>query len=126
MKYAKFLVVLAFALNGAVTMAADCMITTTRTACPGREKESYVKCPNGAQSCVATVQATDEKTCALAAIEACLNTRFDVTKYKHVSAKFNKADFSRGQDFCNRDADYAKGKYVVRDNFPFRDKADCK
>lgn len=126
MNYAKALFVISFALNGASSFAGDCAITTTRTACPGKEKESYAKCPDGAKSCTTTVAATDEKACESAAIESCLNSRIEITKYKKITAKFGKADFSRGRDFCNRDADYAKGKYIVRDNFPFRDKNDCK
>ncbi len=127
MTYAKAFLLLALSLNGAVTFAADCTITTTRTACPGKEKDSYAKCPNGVQTCSSVVaNIADEKACESAAIDACLNSRFDVTKYKKITAKFNNKDFSRGKDFCNRDADYAKGKYVVRDNFPFRDKSECK
>ncbi|MGZ3694244.1 MAG: hypothetical protein ACXWQO_08580 [Bdellovibrionota bacterium] len=126
MKFGKVLFLMVLGFQAVNALAADCVVNTTRTACPGREKDSYAKCPNGTQSCSSTVDSADAKACESAAIEACLNTRFDVTKYKKVTAKFNNVDFARGQDFCNRDAAYSKGKYIVRDNFPFRDKTDCK
>jgi len=107
--------------------AADCVVTTTRTACPGKESESYSKCPNNAKSCSATTQVLDAKACADAALKSCANTRFDVTKYKAITAKFGGVDFARGQDFCNRDGATSDGsyKYIVRDNFPHRDSVGC-
>ncbi|MGZ3655132.1 MAG: hypothetical protein ACXVB9_01795 [Bdellovibrionota bacterium] len=128
MKVVKSVLLLVVGFTSAAAFAGDCVITTTRTACPGKQQESYSKCPGNVQTCSATVAANDQKACADAALKACSNARFDITKYKVVTAKFNNTDFTRGQDFCNRDGatSDASYKYIVRDNFPHRDQADCK
>lgn len=89
-----------------VAMAGECAIEYVRTACPGKEAESYSKCA-GKQSCVQPEQAADEKACQAAAVKACANDRLTVTKSKVIKAKFDgKAIMSTSgkEDFC---ADYA-------------------
>ena len=107
-----------FSLNA---MAADCVITTTRTACSAdTQDESYKKC-GGLQTCAKTVAADSEAACSAAAITACKNDRFKITKYKTVTAVFAGQDFARGMDFCDKDAD----GYIVRENFPYRNAPSC-
>ncbi len=116
------LLIVALCLSSASAFAGVCAVTTTRTACPGQEAASYAKCPGGAQSCTATSTVNSEADCAAAALSSCTNTRLTITKYKKIVATFNGVDFDRGLDFCDRD----NGSYKVRDNFPYRDSADCK
>jgi hypothetical protein len=85
----------------------DCDITYTRTACPGREAESYTKC-DGKQSCTKHVAAASEAQCLEAALQACSNDRLDITQSKVINAKFKgKALKSKAgkDDVC---LDYAK------------------
>jgi hypothetical protein len=64
---------------------SDCALTTTRSACPGQEAESYKKC-DGKQSCVKSAPADSEQSCQAAAVAACSNDRLTVTKSKVVTA----------------------------------------
>jgi hypothetical protein len=87
--------------------AADCDITYTRTACPGREAESYEKC-DGKQTCTKHVAAASEAACVKAAIQACSNDRLEITKSKVINASYKgKALKTKGgkDDLC---LDYAK------------------
>lgn len=67
--------------------ATDCAVTYTRTACPGKEAESFKKC-DGQKSCTKYLDADSEEKCRVAAINACANDRLDVTKSKVITAKF--------------------------------------
>lgn len=87
--------------------AGECAIEYVRTACPGKETESYSKC-NGKQNCVMPEQAANLQACQTAAVNACANDRLTITKSKVIKAKFDgKAIMSASgkEDFC---ADYAK------------------
>lgn len=79
--------------------AAGCVVTTTRTACPGKEADSYKKC-DGKKSCSKPVEAASAEACAAAATSSCSNDRLEITKSKVITAKFNgKAVKSKsGQD----------------------------
>jgi hypothetical protein len=68
--------------------AAACVVTTTRTACAGKEAESYKKC-DGQKSCSKNVEAATAEACAAAATDACSNDRLEITKSKSITAKFN-------------------------------------
>jgi hypothetical protein len=85
----------------------NCAISYTRTACPGQEAESYVKC-DGKQSCTKMVAAGSAEKCREAAIQACANDRLTVTKSKVITAKFKGqalATKAGKDDLC---LDYAK------------------
>ncbi len=101
--------------------AGECVIHTTRYACPGQEAESYSKC-NGKQSCDQTQEAANVDACAALSLQACANKRYTVTKYKSVTSKFDGKPVSGGIDFCDKDS----GDYKVAENFPYRHSADCK
>jgi hypothetical protein len=87
--------------------AGTCGIEYIRTACAGKEVESYSKC-DGKQSCVLPEPADSVQACQAAALNACANDRLLITKSKVVHATFDgKAVTSASgkEDFC---ADYAK------------------
>jgi len=84
------------------TTAGGCVITVTRTACPGKEKESYSKC-NGKQSCEIADSAATVQDCAAAALKACEMLRPQVTKSKAVTAVFGGAPVENGKNFCAAD-----------------------
>jgi len=87
--------------------AGDCAVEYIRTACPGKEAESYSKC-DGKQSCVLTEAAATAQACQAAALKACANDRLTITKSKVIHAKFDgKAVTSASgkDDFC---VDYEK------------------
>jgi hypothetical protein len=96
--------------------ATDCDLTYTRTACTGKEAESYAKC-DGKQSCTKHVAAASEAACAEAAVKACSNDRLEITKSKVITAKFKgkalknktgKDDFCL--DYAKRDAEFNQCK----------------
>jgi hypothetical protein len=92
----------------ASAMAGDCVLKTTRAACPGKEKESYSRC-NGAASCDEQIQADSAKECAEKAIKSCDNSRPAITKSKEVSATFDGKPVEGGRNFCATDRpDYNK------------------
>jgi len=92
----------------ASAMAGDCVLKTTRTACPGKEKDAYSKC-NGAASCDEQIQADSAKECAEKAIKSCDNSRPAMIKSKEVSAMFDGKPVEGGRNFCATDrADYNK------------------
>ena len=87
--------------------AGDCAVEYIRTACPGKEAESYSKC-DGKQTCVLTEAAATAEACQAAAVNACANDRLTITKSKVIHAKFDgKAIMSASgkDDFC---VDYSK------------------
>lgn len=94
--------------------AGTCEITTTRTACPGKESISYKKC-EGKQTCTDFQDLADAGKCKAAAIAACANDRLTVTKSKVIGAKFDGAELKTdagSSDFCTaydkRDAEFNK------------------
>ena len=101
-------------LGSSTTLAADCEISVSRTACPGQERESFSKC-GGNASCVEKKPATDAAACAALAVAACPNSRQQVTKNKKVTATFNGAAVEGGKDFCLGHRDY-----------PYAAKQECK
>ena len=103
---------LSFAIGSA--FAGECVLQITRTACPGQEKESYSKC-DGKPGCTESVPAASASQCALKAKASCTNKRYEITKYKKVSATFDGAGVEGGKDFCTGHPDY-----------PHVSKTDCK
>jgi hypothetical protein len=93
---------------------ADCAVSYTRSACPGKETESFAKC-EGKATCTKNVAAASPAACQDAALKACANDRLDVTKSKMISASFKgealksstgKADFCA--DYANRATEFDK------------------
>jgi hypothetical protein len=86
---------------------AVCSVTTTRTACPGKEAESFAKC-DGKASCSKTVEAKSPDACAEAGTTACSNDRLDVTKSKTITATFNGQPVKSKSGKADLCLDYAK------------------
>jgi hypothetical protein len=107
-------VVTAMLFVSSVVLADDCVIHITRTACPGKETESFTKC-GGKASCDESKPAVSAAQCATKAKEACANARLDVTKYKKITATFNGQPVEGGKDFC-----------VGHPDYPYADQASCK
>ncbi|MBW8829898.1 MAG: hypothetical protein JF606_10775 [Burkholderiales bacterium] len=93
----------------------ECEVHYTRTACPGKEAESFAKC-EGKASCNKRVEtAATPQACQTVALKACANDRLDVTKSKVITAVFKgqalksatgKADFC--MDYEKRAAEFDK------------------
>lgn len=99
----------AYILCGTV-QAGTCEIFTTRTACPGQQAVSYKKC-NGEQSCSEFIEVNTSAECKSEATKACENKRFDITKSKIITAKFEKVALKNdagGEDFCETYANRKK------------------
>jgi hypothetical protein len=111
---AKVFAGLLFSLATCGAFAGDCVLQITRTACPGQEKESFSKC-DGKANCTESVPAASASQCTLKAKSGCTNKRYEITKYKKVSATFDGAPVEGGKDFC-----------VGHPDFPFASKPDCK
>jgi hypothetical protein len=81
--------------------ADDCIVHYIRTACPGKEAESYSKC-GGSKSCDKNEDASTEAACVAAAKAACPNGRLDITKSKRITARFNGKSLKGpyGGSFC--------------------------
>jgi hypothetical protein len=93
---------LAATFGPGVSSAQDCAISYTRTACPGKNAESYAKC-DGKQSCVKQVVAESPEACQAAALKACANDRLDITKNKVIGAQYKGQPLKSTQgadDFC--------------------------
>jgi hypothetical protein len=93
---------------------ADCAVSYTRAACPGKEAESFAKC-DGKAACSKNVAAASAAACQEVALKACANDRLDITKSKVISATFKgealksstgKADFCA--DYANRATEFDK------------------
>ncbi len=79
---------------------AGCVIHYNRTACPGKEAESYSKC-NGTKECdKEDTSATSVAACEQATAAACANTRLTITKSKVITGKFNGKALRGGSNFC--------------------------
>ena len=83
-------------------VAGDCVIKSTRNACPGKEKESFSKC-GGQPTCDETVAAESATQCAEKALKACDIARPGVTKSKSVTATFDGKPLDGGKNFCAAD-----------------------
>ena len=100
--------------SSSYVQAADCVVHYKRTACAGQEEISYKKC-GGEQECSKDKHAaTTKEECLAAALKSCGNKRFDITKYKEISATFKgeqlvggfSSDGSpdpSGANFCSAD-----------------------
>ncbi len=90
-----------FGLSLASSAFADCVVNINRTACPGKETESYSKC-GGSKSCDKDESASTEAACIAAAKANCPNSRLDITKSKVVKARFNGKQLKGpyGGSFC--------------------------
>ena len=98
---AAFFAALALAGPG-LALAEDCSVHYTRTACPGKEAESYAKC-GGKQSCSKPVAAASAAACQAAALKACANDRLDITRSKVIGASYKGQALkssSGKEDFC--------------------------
>ncbi len=94
-------------LSAQLVYAGDCAVQYTRTACPGKEAESFAKC-DGKATCIKTAPADNAQACQDVALKACANDRLDVTKSKVIAASFDGKGIksaSGKDDFC---MDYAK------------------
>ena len=111
MKTMRAITVAVFLAASGAASAADCVLHITRTACPGKDAESFSKC-DGKASCDETKPAVSAAQCTAKAKEACANSRLDVTKYKKITASYDGADLDGGQDYCEGHPDYP---YVDQD-----------
>ena len=93
------LIGLSFASNA----LAECVVNVNRTACAGKESESYSKC-GGSKSCDKDYPAATEAACIAAAKENCPNSRLEITKSKIVKARFNGKALKGpyGGNFCSQ------------------------
>ena len=92
--------------------AADCVVHYNRTACPGKETESYSKC-DGKKECSKTEAADSEAACKVVAQTACDNSRLEITKSKVITATFDGKALPgpNGGNYCAADrADFNKCK----------------
>jgi len=98
--------VLAVFLGMGSAHAADCTVSVTRTACPGKEAESFKKC-GGEKRCEEKKTADSAQACAKAALKACDNIgdRQKVTKSKVITATFEGKPVQEGKNFCEPDRD---------------------
>ncbi len=82
--------------------AGDCVLKVTRTACPGKEAESYKKC-DGKQSCEEFKETASIEACAKETLKACDNVgdRQQQTKSKVITATFDGAPVEGGKNFCD-------------------------
>jgi hypothetical protein len=88
----------------AVAQAGECSLHVTRTACPGKEKESFSKC-NGAPTCDEVKKTGSADACAKEAVKACDNVgaRQKITRSKVITAKFNGEPVDGGKNLCAAD-----------------------
>ena len=96
-------------MSMSVAAQAACVIHYNRTACPGKDAESYSKC-NGTKECdKEDSSAVSLASCEQATAAACANTRLTITKSKVITGKFNGKALRGGSNFCasNR-ADFNK------------------
>ena len=86
---------------------ADCAITYTRTACPGKEDESYKTC-DGKKTCTKYVAAATEQACQEAAVGACANDRLTITQSKVITATFKGKALKSKEGKDDMCLDYSK------------------
>ncbi|MBI3772068.1 MAG: hypothetical protein HY272_05160 [Gammaproteobacteria bacterium] len=105
-KLVLFCLGLTLSVGASLANAGSCEVHYKRTACKGQEATAYRKC-NGEKECNKDHDADSVAACQDLAVKACANDRFDITKSKVITAKFNgKAikSASGKDDFC---MDYA-------------------
>jgi hypothetical protein len=95
-----FAVAAAFFMSMSVVAEAGCVVHVVRTACPGKEAESYSKCAGKKECDKEESAAVSTKACEQAAASNCPNTRLTITKSKVVTAKFNGKILRGGANFC--------------------------
>jgi len=83
--------------------AGTCEWLVTRTACKGKEAESYAKCAGKAKCEPATKKVSNEEACVKAAESDCSNSRLDITDSKDIRAKFDGKDVHGGKNVCKDD-----------------------
>ncbi len=83
-------------------LGGECVLKTTRAACPGKEKEAFSKC-NGQATCEEKIAVDSEKDCAEKALKACEISRPGITKSKSISATFDGKPVDGGKNFCAAD-----------------------
>ena len=110
----KSVVAILLMLSLGTAFAGECVLQVTRTACPAKETESYSKC-DGKQSCTEAVPAATASQCAIKAKSSCANKRYDVTKYKRITALYDGTAVEGGKDFC-----------VGHPDYPHVNQPDCK
>jgi hypothetical protein len=88
-------------LSFATNAYANCVVNINRTACAGKEEESYSKC-GGSKSCDKTEDAGSEASCIAFAKSNCPNSRLEITKSKIVKARFDGKALAGpyGGSFC--------------------------
>ncbi len=79
---------------------AACVIHYNRTACPGKEAESYSKCSGTKECDKEDTSATSVAACEQVVAAACANTRLTITKSKVITGKFNGKALRGGSNFC--------------------------
>ncbi len=81
--------------------AGECKMSVTRTACAGKEVESYKKCA-GKASCEEVKKVGSAEACAKEALKACENMgdRQKITKSKVITATFAGQPVEAGKNFC--------------------------
>jgi len=80
----------------------DCVVSYTRTACPGQEVMSFKKC-KGDASCTKSNEADSKTACMKKASQSCRNSRLHVTKSKVITATWKGEallDANGEADFC--------------------------
>jgi hypothetical protein len=85
----------------ASAFAGECKLNVERTACPGKESESFKKC-DGKPSCAEVKKTGTAASCAKEALKACENVgdRQKITKSKKISAEFDGKPVENGKNFC--------------------------
>jgi len=81
----------------AVAQDSGCVVHYKRTACQGKEEESFKKCDGNAE-CDRNKPAASAVECAAAALKSCDNSRLDITKYKVITATYNGEQLVGGFD----------------------------
>jgi hypothetical protein len=101
MKLSFVVIAASFASVATTAWAGDCVLHVTRTACQGKEKESFSKCKGNA-SCEETKKTATAAACAKQALKACENVgdRQQQTKSKVITAKFDGKPVEDGKNFC--------------------------
>lgn len=87
---------------GSHAYAGICEIKVVRTACPGKEVDSYKKCA-GKPECSSKKKAATAEECSQLAAKECENSRMDITKSKVITATFGGQDLkgpAAGGSFC--------------------------
>lgn len=101
MKTSLFVAALLSVATSVAAQAGECVVNINRTACAGKESESYSKC-GGSKSCDKDEGASSEAECVAAAKSNCPNSRLDITKSKVVKARYNGKSLAGpfGGNFC--------------------------